>query len=247
MDTVTTTTTTTVITGRDSSTGRMESIDLGPRPQQQQQQSRAAQANDNWKGPLPQYDLKAGAKMLPLEKIRPTIGMNLAKMDACGAKVHVFDVSGKFQNLWERYYADADAVLFVWKLSRADAAAAWQSSNHHNHNDDYDDDDDEESVDGVVTVEQQKRALEQVRSAVADDVPFGILGHLFQTNPPYNCEPDVLYSTSQLLPHYHNPHQALFLGNAVTGQGIKTCFEWLIGSAKRQQRIRERQSDLGKH
>jgi len=186
-----------------------------------------------------QYDLKPGAKMLPLEKIRPTIGMNLAKTEICGAKVHVFDVSGKLQNLWERYYADADAVLFVWKLSRSDAVGK------SNQNDDDNDSDSDEHP--VVTAEQQKRALEQVRSAVADDIPFVVLGHLFQTNPPYNCEPDVLYSTSQLLPHYHNPVQALFLGNAVTGQGLKTCLEWLIQAAKRQQRIRERQANLGKH
>ena len=234
--------------------GRMESIDLGgPPPPPPPRRSAAAAAtpqeehshtNDTSSSlpplpPLPhQYDLKPGAKMLPLEKIRPTIGMNLAKTQVCGAQVHVFDVSGKLQNLWERYYADADAVLFVWKLERND-----DDDDDPSHRGNDDDDDSERPTATVVTPEQQKRVLEQVRSAVADDIPFVVLGHLFQPDPPYNCEPDVLYSTSQLLPHYHNPYQALFVGNAVTGQGLKTCLEWLIGAAKRQKRIRERQAD----
>ena len=193
--------------------------------------------------------------MLPLDKIRPTIGMNLAKVEICGAKVHVWDLGGKLQDLWERYYADADAVLFVWKLSREDAQLRKQQQQQHYQSDFADDDDDgdgkddDDTVRAFVTAELQKKILEQVRSAVPDDVPFCVLGHLFQSQPPYNCEPDVLYSTSQLLPHYHNPHQALFLANAVSGQGMKTALEWLISAAKRQQRIRERsaEANLAKH
>lgn len=198
-----------------------------------------------------QYDVKPGAKMLQPQKIRPTIGMNLAKTEICGAKVHVMDVGGKIQSLWERYYTDADAVVFVWKLSRDDVIRRQKHkknqnfTNNNNSNADDDDDDDEDQL-PVWTALEQRKALEQVRSAVPDDIPFVIFGHLFQFNPPYNCEPDVLYSTSQLLPHYHNPCQALFLGNAVTGQGIKTALEWLISTAKRQQRIRERAEEENK-
>lgn len=187
--------------------------------------------------------------MLPLEKIRPTIGMNLAKTEICGAKVHIWDLGGKLQDLWERYYADADAVLFVWKLSREDVARQQEQPQQQQHGEFADDDDDDDDGRAPVTAEQQKKVLEQVRSAVPDDVPFCVLGHMFQTPPPYNCEPDVLYSTSQLLPYYHNPHQALFMANAVTGQGVKTALEWLIAAAKRQQRIRESsaEANLGKH
>jgi GTPase SAR1 family protein len=191
-----------------------------------------------------QYDVKHGAKMLQPQKIRPTIGMNLAKTEICGAKVHVMDVGGKIQSLWERYYADADAVMFVWKLSRDDVIRR-RNKNQQKFTDDNDSDDDEDQL-PMWTALEQRRALEQVRSAVPDDIPFVIFGHLFQINPPYNCEPDVLYSTSQLLPHYHNPCQALFLGNAITGQGIKTALEWLISTAKRQQRIRERAEEENK-
>lgn len=262
------------VAAEDLRRSSMESIDLGRKPQrrrsassheqlpillspsapnynreeqQRQQQNAAIQQH--------QFDLKPGAKMLPLDKIRPTIGMNLAKMDICGTKVHVWDLGGKLQDLWERYYADADAVLFVWKLSREDAQLRQQQQQRQRgdfadgDDDDDDDSDVDDSVRAFVTAELQKKVLEQVRSAVPDDVPFCVLGHLFQSQPPYNCEPDVLYSTSQLLPHYHNPNQSLFLVNAVSGQGMKTAMEWLISAAKRQQRIRERsaEANLSKH
>jgi GTPase SAR1 family protein len=62
--------------------------------------------------PQQEYNLKPGARMLPLDKVRPTIGMNLAKVNLCGAMCHVWDLGGKMRELWERYYADADAVIF---------------------------------------------------------------------------------------------------------------------------------------
>lgn len=90
-----------------------------------------------------EYNLKKGHSMLPADKIRPTMGQNLAKIDISGAKCHVFDISGKFQDLWERYYPDAEAVIFCWKLSSSD------------------------------TMEQQQRqVLEKVREKIPDDVPF---------------------------------------------------------------------------
>lgn len=48
------------------------------------------------------------------------VGMNLAKVDACGAKCHIWDVGGKMKQLWERYYADADAVIFCLTTLDAD-------------------------------------------------------------------------------------------------------------------------------
>mmetsp|Transcript_23453 Transcript_23453/g.25853 ORF Transcript_23453/g.25853 Transcript_23453/m.25853 type:complete len:306 (+) Transcript_23453:161-1078(+) len=67
-----------------------------------------------------EYDLKSGYNMLPMNKIRPTMGQNLAKIPISGARCHVFDISGKFQDLWERYYSDAEAVIFCWKFSEED-------------------------------------------------------------------------------------------------------------------------------
>ena len=46
--------------------------------------------------------------------------MNLAKFDACNAKVRLMDLGGstKMRNLWERYYKDIHGVAFVVDVSR---------------------------------------------------------------------------------------------------------------------------------
>lgn len=61
------------------------------------------------------FSLKPGCKMFPLHLIRPTVGMNLAKIEAYSAKCHIMDLGGseKMRPLWERYYGDADAIVFV--------------------------------------------------------------------------------------------------------------------------------------
>ena len=48
-------------------------------------------------------------------------GTNLAKVSICGCKCSLFDVSGKFQDLWVKYYGDADAVIFCWRLGTSQA------------------------------------------------------------------------------------------------------------------------------
>lgn len=55
------------------------------------------------------------SKMFPLERIRPTLGQNLAKVDVIGCKCSLFDLSGaaKMRPLWERYYKDTDAIIYV--------------------------------------------------------------------------------------------------------------------------------------
>lgn len=52
---------------------------------------------------------------LAMEKITPTIGMNLAKLNHLGAQVIIWDLGGqiKMRSIWEKYYAEANAVIFV--------------------------------------------------------------------------------------------------------------------------------------
>ena len=174
-----------------------------------------------------QFDLQPRAKMISLNKIRPTIGMNLGKVELCQAKCHVWDLGGRLVDLWERYYADCDAVCFVWKLGK-DVVPR---------NEEEDDDDDERPE---ITYELQQSLLNQVRSAIGDDIPFLILGHAFGANQLCPVPAGTLYQTDALLPHYHNPLQAFMVANAATGQGIQAAMEWLVPLAKRQQAVRER-------
>ena len=47
------------------------------------------------------------------------VGMNLAKIQACGAKVRIMDLGGqiKMRPLWERYYSDIHGIAFVIDVS----------------------------------------------------------------------------------------------------------------------------------
>lgn len=210
-----------------------------------------------------QFHLKRGCQMLPLVKIRPTIGMNLIKqVRMCGAVCTVQDVGGKLTNLWERYYADADAVIFVWKLDNSNnnnnnsnnnaGGTTCEDGDINNNNTDGngndDDDDDDHRERRNIPFAYQQQLLEKVRASVADDVPFLVLGHYYHSasssssssSPSVmNHLADTLYSTATLLPRYHNPVQAVAFGNAATGAGIKFALEWTVALAKRQQQIRE--------
>jgi hypothetical protein len=147
-----------------------------------------------------------------------------------GAKCHVFDVGGRLQDLWERYYDDCDAVIFCWKMGGDPDEPAVSKDGR-----DIDDDDDN-SNDTNDIYSQQQAMLNKVRKSIPDDVPFLIFGHIFG-----HANVDVvdrMYSTHLLLPHYHNPMTGLCCGSAKTGAGVQSAMDWLIPLAKRQQKER---------
>lgn len=52
---------------------------------------------------------------IPPEKIPPTIGMNLARLQYKGSKLVIWDLAGqlKMRMLWEKYYDDAHCIIFL--------------------------------------------------------------------------------------------------------------------------------------
>lgn len=142
-------------------------------------------------------------------------------MDFYGAKCHFFDVGGRLSDLWERYYEDADAVIFCWKLGE-----------DPEQEEDPDSDDDEETFD----FSKQQELLNHVRQSISDDVPFLVLGHVFGNMQPAHA--DTMYSTDLLFPRYHNNLTGLCCASAKTGCGVPHAVEWLVPLAKRQQRER---------
>lgn len=148
-----------------------------------------------------------------------------------GAKCHVFDVGGRLQDLWERYYDDCDAVIFVWKLGEDPDKPPGAND------DDIDTDSGGDNDDSRIEIyKQQQEILNRVRNAIPDDVPVLIFGHIFG-HANANVV-DRMYSTDLLLPHYHNPMTGLCCGSAKTGAGVQSSMEWLIPLAKRQQKER---------
>jgi len=52
---------------------------------------------------------------IPPEKITPTVGLNVGKMDIEGCYVILWDLGGqvRMRSIWDKYYADAHGVVFV--------------------------------------------------------------------------------------------------------------------------------------
>jgi hypothetical protein len=142
-----------------------------------------------------------------------------------GAKCHIFDVGGRLQDLWERYYDDCDAVIFCWKLGEdPDRPSSG------------DDDSENENTNPQNIYKKQQQMLNDVRKAIPDDVPFLVFGHIFGNANAKMV--DRMYSTDLILPHYHNPMTGLCCGSAKTGAGVRSAMDWLIPLAKRQQKER---------
>jgi len=178
-----------------------------------------------------EYNLRPNAKILPFRMIRPTIGTNLAKIDMYGAKCHIFDVGGRMEALWERYYDDCDAVVFCWKLGEDPDRPPIEPDSDDDDSDAEEDDNIQERI-----YKKQQELLDTVRKSIPDDVPFLILGHVFGKA---NSEiVDAMYSTDLLLPRYHNPMTGFCCSSAKTGAGVQSAMEWLIPLAKRQQKER---------
>ena len=143
-----------------------------------------------------------------------------------GCQLHCFDVGGRMQPVWERYYDDADAIIFVLKLN----------DNHSNKSSEDDEEEDEDPYD----YSKQYELLQQVRATVSDDVPFLVVGHLFG-NPVKNQDAycQQLYSTAPLLRNYFNPLQAFCVANASNGAGVVPALQFLLPLAKRSQAERK--------
>ncbi|KAI3652889.1 hypothetical protein MP228_002314 [Amoeboaphelidium protococcarum] len=56
-----------------------------------------------------------GAKGLPPEKINPTIGLNICKVDMQSIRLNFWDLGGQtdLQSIWDSYYAECHAIIFM--------------------------------------------------------------------------------------------------------------------------------------
>lgn len=74
---------------------------------------------------------------IPPERIPPTIGLNLGKMDVERSRVIFWDLGGqvRMRSIWEKYYAEAHGMIFV--IDSADvgrfeeARLAFDTVRHH--------------------------------------------------------------------------------------------------------------------
>eukprot|EP00979_Chaetoceros_neogracilis_P016267 scaffold7501_cov267-Chaetoceros_neogracile.AAC.7 len=189
-----------------------------------------------------EYDLKAGKSMFPLHLIRPTLGMNLGKIEACGAKLRLMDLGGqvKMRPLWERYYNGIHAITFVIDVSPTcdvsklmEARAFYRCMR------------DDESLRNVPILifankTDTRRLLDKYNTDDEDEDNDILLGDtslldiadLFLAKP--KSSRDLL---KKLDAANDDDNVAFFAGSAKTGEGVRAAFDWLIqmGAAQARQ------------
>ena len=52
---------------------------------------------------------------VPLDRITPTIGLNMGRLQAHGCDVTLWDLGGQqsFRSIWDKYFDDADILIYV--------------------------------------------------------------------------------------------------------------------------------------
>ena len=141
---------------------------------------------------------------LPPERIPPTVGMNLAKIQMKGSKIVFWDLGGqkKMRSIWERYYKEANAVVFV--VDSAD----------------------------VGRLEEAKAAFDEMcdnELLTLNDVPVLTIAN--KQDLPNALSPGDLavsfYSQQDGLPD----RTRVFAVNAIAGQGIEECITAVVEEA----------------
>ncbi|KAF7729144.1 ADP-ribosylation factor protein 3 [Apophysomyces ossiformis] len=56
-----------------------------------------------------------GVPGLPPERIAPTVGLNIGKVDVKSTRINFWDLGGQkdLQTLWEKYYSECHGIVFV--------------------------------------------------------------------------------------------------------------------------------------
>ena len=223
----------------------------------QSNHTKKKQSTKQPKQPKKNYDQKPGSKMFPIHLIRPTLGMNLAKFDACNAKVRLMDLGGstKMRNLWERYYKDIHGIAFVVDVSCHASVAKLMEARAF-----YRCMLDDESLRNVPILIFANKMDERVVDG-SDDVVNGGNDNADDMNEGNenseqgqningngNEVDDVLYDggvlgdTSLLdiaelflspprgspTSNFNFNNVAMFAGSAKSGEGVRPAFEWLI-------------------
>lgn len=203
-----------------------------------------------------QYDQKPNSKMFPIHLIRPTVGMNLAKFDACNAKVRLMDLGGstKMRNLWERYYKGIHGVAFVVDVSQHASVAKLMEArafyrcmlddemlrnvpilifaNKIDEREDRDDNQDE-NENGKSNSDQEKDAtssnngnVDMKEAAVGTGAIDG--GALGDTSLLDIAELFLSPPRGSPTSNFNFKNVAMFAGSAKSGEGVRPAFEWLI-------------------
>ncbi|KAI0503803.1 hypothetical protein KFK09_014746 [Dendrobium nobile] len=157
---------------------------------------------------------------LPPDRIVPTVGLNIGRVEASNAKLVFWDLGGQIglRTIWEKYYEEAHAVVFV-----IDASCP-------------------------ASFEDSKSALEKVlRNDDLRGAPLLILANKQDLPEAVSSEELARYLDLKELGERLYLFEAV---SAYDGMGIKYAIEWLVDAMERSKRtetlrIRARAGEAG--
>ncbi|KAK7303246.1 hypothetical protein RJT34_14148 [Clitoria ternatea] len=155
---------------------------------------------------------------LPPDRIVPTVGLNIGRIEVASRKLVFWDLGGQFglRSIWEKYYEEAHAVVFV-----VDAASPSR-------------------------FEDAKSALEKVlRHEDLQGAPLLILANKQDLPEAVSAEEISRYLDLKKLDERVYMFEAV---SAFDGMGIRESVEWLVEvmeRSKRTETLRARASAMG--
>ncbi|KAL7147490.1 hypothetical protein ABFS83_06G110900 [Erythranthe nasuta] len=143
---------------------------------------------------------------LPLDRIVPTVGLNIGRVEASNTKLVFWDLGGQpgLRSIWEKYYEEAHAVIYV-----IDAACPSR-------------------------FEDSKSALEKVlRHEDLQGAPLLVIANKQDLDDAVSAEELAQYLDLKKLDERVYTFQAV---SAIDGLGIKESVNWLVDSMERSKR-----------
>ncbi|ORX57822.1 ARF/SAR protein [Piromyces finnis] len=151
-----------------------------------------------------------GIPGLAPEKIAPTVGLNVGKIEYENSKINFWDLGGQkeLQKLWKEYYNECHGIAFIV-----------------------------DSVD-VERIEECKQTFENIISDdTIEGVPVLMLANK-QDNPNALKVEEIKESFNKIAMYIGARDSTVLPISALTGKGVKEAIEWLILRMKRNKENR---------
>ncbi|XP_078157208.1 GTP-binding protein 1 [Carex rostrata] len=152
---------------------------------------------------------------LPPDRIVPTVGLNIGRIEATNAKLVFWDLGGQvgLRTIWEKYYEEAHAIIYVMDASSPnsfeDAKSALEKVLRH---------EDLQGAPLLILANKQ-------------DVPEAVLAEELERNLDLNDLDERLYMFQSV--------------SAYEGTGIKFSIDWLVDAMERSKRTEMLRSRAG--
>ncbi|KAJ1965815.1 ADP-ribosylation factor protein 3 [Dipsacomyces acuminosporus] len=146
-------------------------------------------------------NMYAGIQGMPPDKIQPTVGVNIGKVHIKRTVVKFMDLGGQreLQGIWESYYSDSHAVVYVVDSSNGDRL--------------------DESIDTL---------LRLLKSPELDGVPLLVLANK-QDLPDTKTLAQIKEAVNKLADYMDTREVRVMDSSGLEGTGLRLAIDWLYG------------------